>query len=106
MVTAFTNVVLSFVGAIFGGDVSFDQLSFTLNGTPIPYGAFLTALVNFLVVGWILFLILTAYNRMRKPAEHCWAPPSSSCSQRSATSFAAAASEIRRRSRPSASRSA
>jgi large conductance mechanosensitive channel len=69
VVTAFTTVVLSFVGAIFGGDVSFDQLSFGLNGTPIPYGAFLTAVVNFLIVAWILFLVLKAYNRMQKPAE-------------------------------------
>jgi large conductance mechanosensitive channel len=43
--------------------------AFTLNGTPIPYGAFLTALVNFLIVAWILFLIVKAYNRMRKPPE-------------------------------------
>lgn len=75
VVGAFTNVVLSFVGAIFGGDVSFDQLSFSLNGTPIPYGAFLTAAFNFVVVAWILFLVLKAYNRMQKPAEEAPAGP-------------------------------
>jgi large conductance mechanosensitive channel len=69
VVTTFTAVVMSFVGAIFGGDVSFDRLTLTLNGTPIPYGAFLTALVNFLIVAWILFLIVKAYNRMRKQPE-------------------------------------
>jgi large conductance mechanosensitive channel len=66
VVTAFTNVVLSFVGAIFGGDVSFDQLVWIVNGTPIPYGAFLTALVNFVIVAWILFMIMKAYNRMKR----------------------------------------
>jgi large conductance mechanosensitive channel len=66
VVTAFTNVVLSFVAAIFGGDVSFDDLVWRVNGTPIPYGAFLTALVNFLVVAWILFLVVQAYNRMKR----------------------------------------
>ena len=74
VVAAFTNVVLSFIAAIFGGDVSFDQLTFTLNETPIPYGAFLTALVNFLIVAWILFLIVKAYNRMRRPDEGPAAP--------------------------------
>jgi large conductance mechanosensitive channel len=69
VVTAFTNVVLSFVAAIFGGDVSFDQLTFTVNDTPIPYGAFLTAAVNFVIVAWILFLIVRAYNRIREPEE-------------------------------------
>ena len=46
-------------------DVSFDQLVWTLNGTPIPYGAFLTALVTFLIVAWILFLVVKAYERMK-----------------------------------------
>ena len=66
VVLAFTNVVLSFIAAIFGSDVSFDALVWTLNETPIPYGAFLTALLNFVIIGWILFLMVKAYTRMRK----------------------------------------
>jgi large conductance mechanosensitive channel len=69
VVTAFTNVVLSFVAAIFGGDVSFDQLVWRVNGTPIPYGAFLTALINFVIVAWILFLVVKAYNHMKAQPE-------------------------------------
>jgi large conductance mechanosensitive channel len=65
VVTAFTNVALSFVAAIFGGNASFDELAFRVNGTPIPYGAFLTAVVNFLIVAWILFLVVKAYNRFK-----------------------------------------
>lgn len=76
VVTAFTDVLLSLVAAIFGGDVTFDQLTFTLNGTPIPYGAFLTAVTNFLIVAWILFLIVRAYQRMRRPEEHEESGPS------------------------------
>ena len=69
VVAAFTNVVLSFVAAIFGGDVSFDDLTFSVNGTPIPYGAFLTALFTFVVVAFILFLVVKAYNAWKKSAE-------------------------------------
>ena len=65
VVASFTNVILSLVGAIFGGDVSFDQLTWDLNGTPIPYGAFLTTLVNFIIIAFILFLIVKAYNRWK-----------------------------------------
>jgi large conductance mechanosensitive channel len=74
VVASFTNVILSLVGAIFGGDVSFDQLTVDVNGTPIPYGAFLTTLVNFVIVAFILFLILKAYNRLRKQAESSTRP--------------------------------
>ena len=69
VVAAFTNVVLSFVAAIFGGDVTFDNLTFSVNGTPIPYGAFLTALFTFVVVAFILFLVVRAYNAWKKSAE-------------------------------------
>lgn len=66
VVSAFTNVVMDVIGAIFGGDVAFDQLTLTLNDTPIRYGAFLTALVNFVIIGFVLFLIVKAYNRYRE----------------------------------------
>ncbi len=66
VVTAFVNIVLSLIAAIFGSKVSFNQLTFELNGTPIPYGAFLTALFTFVVIAFILFLIVRAYNRLRR----------------------------------------
>jgi large conductance mechanosensitive channel len=69
VVTAFTNIVLSIIAAIFGADVSFDHLTFSLNDTPIPYGAFLTAVVSFLIIAWVLFLLVQAYNRLNTPTE-------------------------------------
>ncbi len=69
VVTAFTNIILSFVAAIFGGSVSFNHLTFGVNDTPIPYGAFLTAVVSFLIIAWVLFLLVRAYNRVNQPRE-------------------------------------
>jgi len=69
VVLAFTNVVLSLIAAIFGTNVSFDRLTATVNGTPIPYGSFLTALANFIIIAFILFLIVKAYNRFRHTGE-------------------------------------
>jgi large conductance mechanosensitive channel len=69
VVTAFVNVVLSLIAAIFGSSVTFDQLTFTLNGTPIPYGMLLTAIVSFLIVAWVLFLLVKAYQRLDPPPE-------------------------------------
>ena len=64
VVTAFTNVILGFVTLAVGSDVSFDNL--TIDGV-VPYGAFLTALVSFLIIAFVLFLIVKAYNRTRPP---------------------------------------
>ena len=67
VVTSFTDVVLGAVSFVFGGEVSFDRLGVKRGGEiVIPYGAFLTALVNFVIVGFILFLVVKAYNTMRK----------------------------------------
>ena len=65
--TSFTDVVLGAVSYVFGGDVSFNQVGVKKGGViVIPYGAFLTALINFLVVAFILFLVVKTYNRLRK----------------------------------------
>lgn len=31
-------------------------------------GAFIQAVINFLIVAWVMFLVVKAYNRMKKPA--------------------------------------
>jgi len=69
VVTAFATIVLSLIAAVFGAEVSFDHLTFTVNDTPIPYGAFLTAVVSFLIIAWVLFLLVKAYNRLNTPTE-------------------------------------
>jgi large conductance mechanosensitive channel len=77
VVTAFTDVVLGFVSYVFGGDVSFDGLGVHRGRTiVIPYGAFLTALLNFLIVAFILFLVVRAYNRLQRKEEAAPAEPS------------------------------
>ena len=74
--TAFTAIVTSLVNdilmplivAIFGkGNVS--DLSFTLNNSVIAYGAFIQAIINFLLVAFFLFLIIKAINTSRDLAE-------------------------------------
>ena len=67
LVTSFTDVVLGAISYVFGGDVSFDRLGVRRNGVVvIPYGAFLTAVVTFLIVAFVLFLVVKASNRLRR----------------------------------------
>jgi len=64
MVDATVNVLLSVIGAIFGASTSFDDLAFSLNGTPIKYGALIGAVVSFLLIAWVVFMIVKALNRL------------------------------------------
>lgn len=67
VVVAFTEgVMMAFVAAIVGKH-DFNALSFDLNGTPIQYGRLLTAVINLLLVGAVLFIVVKAVNRVVPP---------------------------------------
>lgn len=67
VVTALTEgVLMALVAAIFG-QPNFDALAVDLRGTPIQYGRVITALVNLLLIGAVLFLVVKGANRVRRP---------------------------------------
>ncbi|CAN5673355.1 large conductance mechanosensitive channel protein MscL [soil metagenome] len=58
VVVSFTNdVLMAFVGAIVG-EPNFSGLTFDVGDGVVTYGNFLTALVNFLIIAFALFLII------------------------------------------------
>ncbi|MCZ7531521.1 MAG: large conductance mechanosensitive channel protein MscL [Acidimicrobiia bacterium] len=69
VVASFTDDVLMQTISAFVGEPDFSSLSFTLNGSEIRYGAFLTALVNFLILAFAVFLVVKAYNTLRTTEE-------------------------------------
>ena len=65
------DVIMPIVGAIFGKP-SFDDLTFKLGDGVVHYGAFITVLINFLIVAATLFVVVKTYEAMkarRSPAE-------------------------------------
>lgn len=60
------DVIMNFVAAIVGKP-DFSELVFTIGNTPIRYGNFLTALVNFFLIAFVLFLVIRAVNRLTRP---------------------------------------
>lgn len=63
IVTSLTSDIISPILGIFGG-MNFDQLSFTINGATICYGKFITAIINFLIMAFIIFLIVKLVNKV------------------------------------------
>ncbi len=57
------DVIMQFVAAIFG-QPDFSQLAWTLNGSDIRYGAFLTVIVNFLLLALVLFGLVKLLKRI------------------------------------------
>jgi large conductance mechanosensitive channel len=76
------DIIMPIVGAIFGGfDFSnyFVGLSSAVNaptlaaarqqGAVFAYGNFITVLINFLILAWIIFLMVKGVNTLRKQVE-------------------------------------
>ena len=72
IVTSLTTDIISPLLGIFGG-MNFDQLSFEINGAVIGYGKFLTAVINFLIMAFVIFLLVKLINKImtigKKPVE-------------------------------------
>ncbi len=62
------KVIMPFVSAIFG-KVDVSDLYFTLNNSIIPYGEFLQAVINFLLIAFVLFLVVRTINKTKDIAE-------------------------------------
>ena len=66
---AFTSIVKSLVKDIISpllglvGGMNFDQFSLKFAGITLAYGKFLTATINFLLMAFVLFLIVKAFNK-------------------------------------------
>lgn len=69
VVSSFVKDILMQLIASLGATPSFDSLSVTLNGAEIRYGAFLNALVMFLIVSFAMFLVVKGYNRIVREKE-------------------------------------
>jgi large conductance mechanosensitive channel len=60
------NVLMPIVGIIFG-EPSFDSLTWTVNGSVILYGSFITALVSFVAIAFaVYFFIVKPYNAYKE----------------------------------------
>jgi large conductance mechanosensitive channel len=69
VVTSFTeDIIAPIIGAIFG-QPNFDSLVLEVGDAEIRYGAFITVLINFLIIAFALFLIVKAANRLIKKEE-------------------------------------
>ena len=74
------GIVMPLIGLLLGG-VKFGDLAVTLREAQVDaagkeimpalllkYGAFLQTAIDFLIVAFVIFLFVKAYNRLRKPA--------------------------------------
>ncbi len=63
VVTSFTDDIIQGIIAAIVGKTSFNGLTFELGNGIIKYGSFITVLLNFVITGFVLFLVVKAYEK-------------------------------------------
>lgn len=62
------DILMPFIG-IFVKTSSFADLSVKVGNATITYGAFISAIINFVILAFVLFLIIKGMNKLRESAE-------------------------------------
>lgn len=74
IVTSLTNdIIMPLVGILLGG-VDISSLSVTVGSAVLAYGKFLQAIVNFIIIAFVLFLIVRGINRLNEMGKKPEAP--------------------------------
>ena len=76
------DIIMPFISWILGGDVDYSNWFLVLGDNPnnvttlkaaqdaglnvLAYGSFLTILINFLLLAWVVFLLVKVMNKMRR----------------------------------------
>ena len=75
IVTSLVNdIIMPLIGVILGG-TDFTTLAISVGDASITYGNFIQAIINFLIIAFVIFMIVRTANNMKKQEEAAPAPP-------------------------------
>ena len=61
------DILMPLIGLLMGG-IDFSGLAITVGSAKVGYGLFIQAIVNFLIVAFVIFMLIRTLNGMKKPA--------------------------------------
>ena len=64
------NIINPFIG-IFVGKIDLSNLAWTVGGATFKFGVFINAIINFLIIAFVVFLLVKMVNKLfpKKPAD-------------------------------------
>ena len=68
------DLIQPLIGMIIGG-IDFSSWGFSIGEAKFAVGNFITAIIKFVIVAWVVFLIVKAVNRMMPKKEEAPAAP-------------------------------
>lgn len=73
--TSLINDIIMPLLGIFTGSITFSALAVTVGGAVITYGNFVQAILNFLVMAFVVFCLVKAMNSLHRKKEEAPAEP-------------------------------
>ena len=73
--TSLINDIIMPVLGIFTGSISFAEQSVTIQGAVITYGNFIQAVLNFLIMAFVVFCLVKTMNRLHRKRKEAPAEP-------------------------------
>lgn len=61
------DILMPLLGVLLQG-VDFSSLAWTVGGASVKWGMFVQTIIDFLIIAFVIFLIVRAANKMKKPA--------------------------------------
>lgn len=81
IVTSLVNdIIMPLIGLIAGG-IDFSMLAIQVGEASVNYGLFIQAIVNFVIIAWVIFMVVRTANRMKKEEAAPAAPPAPSAEE-------------------------
>src|SRR5512137_674525 len=73
------DIIMPLIGLILGG-IDFSGLAFTVGSAKVTYGNFINALIDFLIIALVIFLLVKGINKLnKKPAPVPAEPTTKEC---------------------------
>lgn len=61
------DILMPLIGLIIGG-LDFSGLAFIVGNAAVKYGSFIQAVIDFIIIAFVIFILVRAINKMQKPA--------------------------------------
>lgn len=75
IITAFTDSIISPIIALIMGKGGMSELTVTVGHTVFPIGTFIQAVIDFILIALVLFMVIKAINSFKKKEEAAPAAP-------------------------------
>jgi len=73
------DILMPLIGLVMGG-LNFTAFSFSVGNAVVTYGVFIQAIVDFLIIAFVIFLIIKSVNKRKKEEPAPAEPTTKECS--------------------------